>query len=173
MLLVDNQIYVIYFTIFSRFNDTLILNLFSGCVSKATNVRDINEKEEIMSTDENKEFVRRYLDAINGKPKTESVARLFVAEQPLIDHILAAESSFPLYRIDVEEMLAEGDLVSLRGMIRGVQNGPFMGLPPTGKPVEFAIFITYKVQGGKIVDHWILTDTMTMMQQIGMMPASP
>lgn len=125
-----------------------------------------------MSTEENKAFIRRYLDAINGKPKTESVARLFVAEQPLIDHILTAEASFPLYRIDVEEMLAEGDLVSLHGMIRGVHNGPFMGLPPTGRPVEFAIFITYKVQDGKIVDHWILSDNMTMMQQIGLMPAS-
>ncbi len=125
-----------------------------------------------MSTEENKAFIRRYLDAISGKPKTESVARLFVAEQPLIDHILTAEASFPLYRLDPEEMLAEGDLVSLRGMVRGVHNGPFMGFPPTGRPVEFAIFITYKVQDGKIVDHWMLTDNMTMLQQIGMIPAS-
>ncbi len=125
-----------------------------------------------MATEENKAFIRRYLDAINGKPKTESVIRLFVAEQPLIDHILTAEASFPLYRLDAEEMLAEGDLVSLRGKVRGVHNGPFMGLPPTGKPVEFAIFITYKVQDGKIVDHWMLTDNMTMLQQIGLVPAS-
>lgn len=125
-----------------------------------------------MLTEDNKAFIRRYLDAINGKPKTESVIRLFVAEQPLTEHILAAESAFPLYRIDPEEILAEGDLVSLRGIIRGVHNGPFMGLPPTGKPVEFSLFITYKIQDGKIVDHWMLTDNMTMMQQIGMMPAS-
>src|SRR5512142_2361271 len=125
-----------------------------------------------MTTDENKAFIRRYLDAISGKPKTESVVRLFVAEQPLIDHILAAEASFPLYRLDPEEMLAERDLVSLRRKVRGVHNGPFMGMPPTGKPVEFAIFITYKVQDGKIVDHWMLTDNMTMLQQIGMVPAS-
>ena len=125
-----------------------------------------------MLTDDNKAFIRRYLEAINGKPKTESVIRLFVAEQPLTEHILAAETACPLYRIDIEEMLAEGDMVSLRGMIRGVHNGPFMGLPPTGKPVEFSIFITYKIQDGKIVDHWMLTDNMAFMQQIGMIPAS-
>lgn len=125
-----------------------------------------------MTTEENKEFIRRYLDAINGKPKTESVVRLFVAEQPLIEHILVAEAGLPLYRIDPEEIVAEGDLVSLRGKIRGVHQGTFMGVPPTGKEVDFAIFITYKIQGGKIVDHWMLTDNLTMMQQIGLMPAS-
>ncbi len=124
-----------------------------------------------MSAEENKEFVRRYLDAINGKPKTESVSRLFIAEQALIDHIQVCEDAFPLYRLDVEEILAEGDLVSVRGMIRGVHQGPFMGVPATGKPVEFSIFITYRVQDGKIVDHWMLTDNATLMQQIGMIPA--
>ena len=69
-----------------------------------------------MSTEDNKAFIRRYLDAISGKPKTEAVSRLFVADQPLIDHILAAEAAFPLYRLDVDEMMAEGDLVSVRGM---------------------------------------------------------
>lgn len=123
-----------------------------------------------MSNEENKEFIRRYLDAINGKPKPESVCRLFIAEQELINHIQAAEASFPLYRIDVEEMVAEGDLVSVRGKIRGTNQGPFMGNPPTGKAVDFAIFITYKVQDGKIVDHWMLTDNMAMMQQIGAIP---
>jgi hypothetical protein len=121
-----------------------------------------------MPHEENKEFIRRYLDAINGKPKPDSVLSLFIAEQPLINHIQVAEASFPLYRIDVEEMMAEGDLVSLRGKIRGVQNGPFMNNPPSGKPVDFAIFITYKVQNGKIVDHWMLTDDMTMLKQVGM-----
>ncbi len=125
-----------------------------------------------MSAEENKAFIHRYLDTINGKPKTESLVRQFVAEQPLIEHILASEAGFPLYRIDVEQVLAEGDLVSVRGTVRGVNNGPFMGLPPTGKPVEFAICITYKVQDEKIVDHWMLTDNLTLMQQLGLVPAS-
>jgi predicted ester cyclase len=125
-----------------------------------------------MSTEENKELIRRYLEAISGKPKPESVLRLFVAEQALIDHIQTAEAAFPLYHLDAEEMLAEGDLVSLRGKWRGVHQGPFAGIPPTGKPVEVTIFITYKVQGGKIVDHWMLTDNMMLLQQIGMVPSA-
>ena len=123
-----------------------------------------------MSSEDNKNFIRRYLDAISGKPKTDSVMRLFIAEQPLIDHVMVAEAAFPLYFLDVEEIMAEGDLVSVRGMVRGTHLGDGMGIPPTGKNVEFSIFITYKVIDGKIVDHWMLTDNMTMMQQIGAVP---
>jgi predicted SnoaL-like aldol condensation-catalyzing enzyme len=123
-----------------------------------------------MSTQENKEFIRRYLDAIHGKPKPESVLRLFIAEQPLIDHILVCEEMMPLYTLDVDEMVAEGDLVSLRGWVRGTHLGPFMGIEPTGKPINIAIFITYKIRDGKIIDHWMLTDNMAMMQQIGAVP---
>jgi len=123
-----------------------------------------------MSSEENKQFVRRYLEAINGKPKTESVMRLFIAEDPLIEHIQVCEEAFPLYYLDMDEIVAEGDLVSVRGKVRGMHQGPFMGIPASGKPVDFAIFITYKVQGGKIVDHWMLTDNLTLMQQIGAVP---
>lgn len=123
-----------------------------------------------MSANENKEFVRRYLDAINGKPKTAAIMDLFIAEQPLKDHIAAAEAAFPLYRLDADEIVAEGDLVCLRGWVRGTSLGSFMGIPPTGKNVEFSIYITYKIAGGKIVDHWMLTDNMTLMQQLGVAP---
>ena len=123
-----------------------------------------------MSTSENKEFIQRYLDAINRKPKPESVLRLFIAEQPLIDHILTAEAVMPLYELEVEEMVAEGDLVSLRGWVTGTHLGPIMGIEPTGKPIHIALFITYKIRDGKIVDHWMLTDNMAMMQQISEVP---
>jgi predicted ester cyclase len=45
-----------------------------------------------------------------------------------------------------------------------------MGLPATGRPVDFDVFITYRVADGKIVDHWMLSDNMVLMQQLGMLP---
>jgi predicted ester cyclase len=47
-----------------------------------------------------------------------------------------------------------------------------MGMSPTGKEVDFAIYITYRMQDGLIVDHWMLTDNMTMMQQLGAVPSA-
>ena len=125
-----------------------------------------------MSTQENKDFVRRYLEAISGKPKPESVVNLYVAEQPLKDHIAMAEAGFPLYSIDIEELIAEGDLVSVRGRLRGTHKGPFMGTPPTGKSIDAPIFLTYRIAGGKIVDHWMLVDNAAIMQQLGLVPSA-
>ena len=123
-----------------------------------------------MSTSESKEFIRRYIDAMGGNPITPAVLDLFISDQSLKDHIITAEAAFPLYRIDVEEIIAEGDLVCVRGKLRGIHKGTFMGIPPTGKEVDFSIFVTYRIAGGKIVDHWMLTDNMTLMQQLGVLP---
>jgi predicted ester cyclase len=123
-----------------------------------------------MTTEENKQFIQRYLDAINGKPKPPAVLDLYMTDSELKEHIRVAEEGFPLYRLDAEEIIAEGDLISLRGWVRGVHRGVFMGVPPTGKPVNFSIFITYRVVGSKIVEHWMLTDNIAVMQQIGAIP---
>jgi predicted ester cyclase len=128
--------------------------------------------ENIMSTQENKDFVRRYIEAISGKPKPESVVNLYVGEQPLKDHIAMAEEAFPLYAITIEELIAEGDLVSLRGRFQGTHKGPFMGTPPTGKSFDVPIYLTYRIAGGKIVDHWMLVDNAAMMQQLGLVPSA-
>jgi len=126
-----------------------------------------------MSSEENKELIRRYLDAGCGKPKPESMLRLFIDEnEPLIEHIRVCELAFPLYRMDVEEIIADSDLVSVRGMVRGTHMGEFAGIPATGKEVVFSIFITYRISGGKIVDHWMLTDNLALMKQIGAIPAA-
>jgi predicted ester cyclase len=107
---------------------------------------------------------------MSGHPKTEALIDLFVDDPPLKAHILATEGPFPLYRLDSEEIIAEGDLVAVRGRAAGVQQGEFMGMPPTGKSFDVLIFITYRVVGGKIVDHWMVFDNMTMLQQLGMLP---
>ena len=124
-----------------------------------------------MSTEENKRFIQRYLEALSGKPKPSAVMDLYINDDELKEHIRVAEEAFPLYRLDAEEILAEGDLVSVRGRVSGVHRGPFMGIPPTEKSVDFTIFITYRIAGGKIVEHWMLTDNMVLMQQIGAIPS--
>jgi predicted ester cyclase len=47
-----------------------------------------------------------------------------------------------------------------------------MGIPATGKTFSDVPFhITYRVEGGKIVDHWILMDSATLMQKLGLAPS--
>lgn len=128
-------------------------------------------KNKTMSAAENKEFIRRYLEAVSGKPKTPELVELFISEdQQLKQHIEAAEASFPLYEMIPIEIIAEGDLVCVRVRMRGVQKGAFMGIPATGREIDSEGYVTYRVVDGKIVDHWMLIDTLSMMQQLGVLP---
>ena len=120
-----------------------------------------------MSITENKELVLRYLEAINKHPKPLELLQEYLADQPLMDHILYAEQAFPLYWLEVDEMIAEGDLISLRFRLCGVHQGEFMGIPATGKELNVPGFLTYRIAGGKIVEHWMMMDNALMMQQLG------
>lgn len=124
-----------------------------------------------MNTQENKALIQRYLEALSGKAKTPELVDHFVAEQALKDHIAAGEEGFPKYDLIADHIIAEDNMVSVIGRFGGTHTGSFMGIPPTGRSVaDVPIHITYKLEGGKIVDHWMLTDNASLMQQLGLMP---
>ena len=125
-----------------------------------------------MSAQENKEFIQNYLEALSGKPKPQELVDQYVAEQPLKDHIAMNEAAFPGYEMRIEQMIAEDDLVAVIGRASGTHNGPFMGMPPTGKTWEVPLHITYRVKDGKITEHWLVLDTAAFMQQLGMIPGN-
>ena len=65
--------------------------------------------------------------------------------------------SFPDGHEEIQDIVAEGDKVMVRWIFRGTHRGTFMGLPPTGKPVEVIGYGTYVLENSQIV--W---DTMSM-----------
>jgi steroid delta-isomerase-like uncharacterized protein len=79
-------------------------------------------------------------------------------------------SAFPDLRMEPHEMLAEGDLVSARVTMTGTHQGEFMGMPPSGKRIEVEGIDIVRVRDGQATEHWGVTDTMTMMQQLGAVP---
>jgi predicted ester cyclase len=122
-----------------------------------------------MTAASNKDLVRRYLDALRVD-KSPATLDHFVAEQNLKQHIALYEASFPGYWIDAEELIAEDDRVAVRGVVRGVHTGDLMGIPPTGREVAVPLFITYRIQHERIVEHWMLVDVPALLQQLGQAP---
>ena len=125
-----------------------------------------------MSVQENKAFVGRYLDAVSGKDKPRSVQDEYIADsdEVLKDHIIFFEASFPHYEVIADDMIAEGDKVSVLARFRGVHKGELLGIAPTGKEVDVPFAITYRLAGGKIIQHWMSFDRMALMEQLGVAP---
>ena len=121
------------------------------------------------SLKKNKEFIIRYFNAISGQDKTPEQIDQFVQDAKLKGHIQFFESTFPRYELFIDEMTAEGNRVIVRGHWKGRHEGDFNGIPPTHKSVEQAVILGYTIENGKIIDHWLLGDTVVLMEQLGVM----
>ena len=127
---------------------------------------------ETMSAENNKAFVQRYFDAISGKDKPAEVQDQYIAEsdEELKQHIIFFEASFPHYELIADDMIAEGDKVSVLARFRGAHNGELLGIAPTGKEVDVPFAITYRLADGMIAEHWMSFDRMALMEQLGVAP---
>jgi steroid delta-isomerase-like uncharacterized protein len=78
--------------------------------------------------------------------------------------------AFSDLRFNLEDVLVDGDNVVARGTVSGRHTGEFMGMPATGKSFSIDSIDIMRFQNGRAVEHWGLTDDMSMARQLGMMP---
>jgi steroid delta-isomerase-like uncharacterized protein len=76
-------------------------------------------------------------------------------------------AAFPDVTFTAEQMLAEGDTVAARATIRGTHQGEFMGVPATGRPVEFQATDFVSFRNGTATAHWGTTDMVALLTQLG------
>ena len=71
-----------------------------------------------------------------------------------------------------EKLIAENDLVTVYWTARGTNTGTGNGLPATGKKAELAGITIWRIVDGKIKEEWSAFDQLSMMQQLGLLPAN-
>ena len=79
-------------------------------------------------------------------------------------------SAIPDLRVVVEDMIAEGDKVAVRYTLEGTHEGELFGVPPTGQRLSIKSISVERVSDGRIREHWRVTDSLDMMQQLGAIP---
>ena len=83
-------------------------------------------------------------------------------------------AGFPDLQLNVEDLLASGDKVVARVRATGTHQGEFMGMPATGRAVDVQMIDIIRFgDDGYAIEHWGVFDTMTMMQQLGVIPDEP
>jgi steroid delta-isomerase-like uncharacterized protein len=81
--------------------------------------------------------------------------------------------AFPDLRIVVERTVTEGDVVAAYCHVTGTHTGIGLGIPPTGKTVDFHGVTIARVTDGAIREGWNCFDFLTMYQQLGVVSAAP
>jgi steroid delta-isomerase-like uncharacterized protein len=131
----------------------------------------------------NKALVRRFIDEIFLKQSFHSVDELLTddftphtwgpvkpGKDSLKEAITRVSAGLADATMSIDDMIAEGDRVAVRLTSHARQVGPFMGMPPSGKDYTIGEIHIFRIQDGKVAEHWHQADFLGMLRQLGAMP---
>ena len=138
------------------------------------------------ATEENKAIVRRLTEEFYNQGNVESAEHFFadtyahhdpasphVRDRDGLKQVLRAFlAGCPDLHITIDQLLAEGDMVTKRWTYHATHTGDLSGLPPTGNPITMSGLELFRLDGGKIVECWLAYDNLSLMQQLGVIPAA-
>lgn len=80
--------------------------------------------------------------------------------------------AFPDLQFEVTHVVADGDLVAVRGIQTATHTGTFMGMiPPTNKEVSWTGTAIFRFnEEGKVVERWQDQDQLGLFTQLGVIP---
>lgn len=81
--------------------------------------------------------------------------------------VLATRATFPDIHFETQDFIVEGDWVAVRTTASGTHEGEFLGIPPTGRAVEFRTVDIHRVVDGRIVETRHVEDLLSVLIQVG------
>jgi len=130
----------------------------------------------------NKALIRGYYEEMWNKHQPSAadrfVATNFIEHNPRLPQGLAGRKQFVTtvlaafsdYHGEIQELLAEGDKVVTRMKWTGTQDGPYNGRPATGNKLVFSTADYFRIENGKIAEHWDVVDTLARAVGLGLVP---
>ena len=139
-----------------------------------------------MVVEKNLAMVRELLDAMRSHDIKKGVS--YYADDCVLDMIpvwdlvhgrdgLAsawgmAWAAFPDQYYAEKNMFAQGDYVAFEGIMGGIHNGPYLGLPPTGKHMSVRVAFVWRIEGGQVKEWHSYWDAAALLRQMGVIPDS-
>src|SRR5215213_4873761 len=87
------------------------------------------------------------------------------------EFVVGWRAGFSDLRCDVGDLVAEGDRVAWSVRATGTHSGEFLGIPATGRPVDFESLNIGEFREGRGYRHKVLKDLPALLAQLGMAPA--
>jgi len=85
----------------------------------------------------------------------------------IVRHIQEWVAAFPDIRFTIDQTFACDDRICSQLSASGTHRGAWLGIPATGKRVEIRMMTIHRVQSGKIVEDWVMVDSLGVFQQLG------
>jgi steroid delta-isomerase-like uncharacterized protein len=78
----------------------------------------------------------------------------------------AIRAALPDARYEVDDVISEGDKVAVRWRLLGTHEGDFRGIAPSGQSIALEGIAIYRVQDGKLMERWVVTDLHGVLEKI-------
>lgn len=129
---------------------------------------------------ENKVLIRKWFEEVWNKGRVSAIDDL--ASTQAVIHGLTSEpidlagfkqfhaayrNAFPDIKLQVDDVVSEGEKIAVRWSGTGTHLGDGLGFPPTGNPVRLSGMLIMTVDNGKLVEGWNSLDELGLAQQIG------
>ena len=136
----------------------------------------------------NKATMRRFQEAMNSGD-LEAMSQVIdeVVEPEVLFHapvpngetgaralkrvMVLLHQAFPDLRVEIADVIAEGDRVVARNMVTGTHLGAYMSLAPTGRSVRYEEIFICRMAGGRVAEIWGVVDLLSQFRQLGAIPA--
>lgn len=105
------------------------------------------------------------LDYINHSPGISNPPKGPKGLKPIV---MAMRAAFSDLHYEITNMVLAEDQVAVHTIMRGTHQGDFFGIPATNKSVELSQMQIERIEEGKIIEHWRVTDEITLMKQLGL-----
>ena len=139
-----------------------------------------------MTTNENKQLVVDFIQALFTKGDLDAVDRYlspsfvnhdapFPGAPSGPDGMRQAAAMFraalPDWHSEVDQLVAEDDIVVERFTASGTHRGELMGVPGSGRTVVLRGINVFRVEGDRIVERWGRLDELGLLRQLGLVPS--
>lgn len=134
-----------------------------------------------MAAEDNKAAVLRFYEEVINGTDLDVIDELLTPDG--VDHTFGSQSAeeakqffgmlyqaFPDLRVEVNDVIAEGDLVAVRSTYTSTHQGEFLGIPSTGKQTRTNGVDFFRLQDGRQAEHWGGPDILSLLMQLGILP---
>jgi predicted ester cyclase len=128
-------------------------------------------------------IIRRLVEEVINGGNTDLLTELVAADHVGHDHlgdrygpggvrigVAECREAFPDLRLTIEDLFAHEDRAAWRFTLVGTHAGPFMDIPPTGRPVTASGLRIDRLAEGRLHESWVGLDVLGLLRQLGALP---
>ena len=114
--------------------------------------------------EKNRQFILDFFQRLNCSEEKSQLLSGYILDPLLLEHFRFVETVIPQYKIMVDEITAESQRVIVRARFVGFPDEAFNIL----KKIEIPFAMGYHIKNGKIINHWLITDKLAILEQLGL-----